>query len=185
MISSANRWAIWRAVSSLASLGVLLGEDLGNWVFLASSRKPLTTSLPPWTPMLPKATMAALAGAADHWREVDLSGDAGGGLRGEGLRDHVEDAGVGEVGVEDGVEGVSCRWRSPVGVGGLEVGGGEADARRRRRSRCGTSPARGGVDERRRMRGGRRGAGQDRADQRSYRKGSASVSPMGMMPEGW
>ena len=29
MISSAKRWAIWRAESSLAGFAVLLGEDLG------------------------------------------------------------------------------------------------------------------------------------------------------------
>ena len=66
MISSANLWAIWRAVSSLAVSVYCLAKIWGYGGFLVSSRKPLTMRRPPLTARLPKATMAALAGAADH-----------------------------------------------------------------------------------------------------------------------
>src|SRR6202789_4529784 len=70
MMSSANWWASWRAVSSLASPVYCLAKIWGYCVFLASSRKPLATRRPFWTPRLPKATMAALAGAVDHWERL-------------------------------------------------------------------------------------------------------------------
>ena len=77
MMSSANWWASWRAVSSLGSPVYCLAKTWGNWVFLASSRKPLATRLPFWMPMLPKATMAALAGATDHWERFISDGEPG------------------------------------------------------------------------------------------------------------
>ena len=46
-----------------------------------------------------------MAGALDHCCELISDWRAGSGLRQEALGDDVEDAGVGEVGVEGGVEG--------------------------------------------------------------------------------
>ncbi len=57
------------------------------------------------TPSAPKATICGGDGRGGPLWQADLGGGAGSGLRGHGLRDEVEDAGVGEVGEEDGVEG--------------------------------------------------------------------------------
>ena len=127
MISSAKRWAIWRAESSLASSLYCLASTCGYCRFLASKRKPLAISCRRWTPKLPKATMAAEAGAADHCWTIDLGGRSGSRLRQQALGDDVEDAGVGEVGVEGRVEGALEAVGLRVGGGGLEVGDGDAN----------------------------------------------------------
>ncbi len=60
--------------------------------------------------------------------ELDLGGGAGRDRGGHGLRDHVEDAGVREVGEEDGVEGAAERFGLRAESARLEVGGGDAGA---------------------------------------------------------
>ena len=54
----------------MASSLYCLLRTLGYWVFLVSSRKPLTERREPETPSEPKATMEAEAGAADHWARL-------------------------------------------------------------------------------------------------------------------
>ena len=128
MISSANWWAIWRAVSSLAVAGVLLGEDLGELGVLGVVEKAVDDErCRSATPMLPKATKAALAGAGDHWARFISAGVPGVAAGARLLETMSKMPAVGEVGVEDGVEGVLVA-RSRVGGRGLEVGGGDADA---------------------------------------------------------
>ncbi len=62
MISSAKRCAIWRAESSLASSLYCLASTCGYCGVLGVEEEAVATSLPLWTPKLPKATMAAEVG---------------------------------------------------------------------------------------------------------------------------
>ena len=72
--------------------------------------------------------MAALAGAADHCASIDLLRRAGHGLRRQALRDQVEDAGVGQIAVERGVEGRLQRRGLGIVAHRLEVRRGDANA---------------------------------------------------------
>ena len=106
---------------------VLLGEHLRVLKVLCVEEKAVADDL---------AALNAEAAEGHHggggWRcrpmlDVHLGGCAGGRLRQEALGDDVEDAGVGEIGVERRVEGALEAVGLRIGGGGFEVSDSDAD----------------------------------------------------------
>ncbi len=109
---------------------VLLGEDLGKLRVLGVEEEAVDVEVIGGDAKGSEDDHGGVYGGSGPLCEVDVGWAAGGGLAtglgGHGLRDHVKDAGVGEVVKEDGVKGVlegGGVWR-----GLLEVGYGEAGA---------------------------------------------------------
>ena len=111
MISSAKRWAIWRAESSVGPVVVLLGENLRVLRVLGVEEEAVDDQAAALDAEVAEGDHGCGGGSPDHCGELHLGGSAGSGLRDQALRDDVEDAGVGEVGVEGRVEGALERGR--------------------------------------------------------------------------
>src|ERR1039458_8920615 len=77
IISSANRCATVRAMSSVAASLYCLPSTCGVVVLLVSKSHPDTARRPLLVESAPNATIEALAGAADHWLATNSCGAPG------------------------------------------------------------------------------------------------------------
>ena len=127
MISSAKRWAIWRAESSVGSSLYLLGEHLGVLEVLGVEEEAVDDQLARGDAEGAEGDHGCAGGRVGVALQLDLGGCAGRTGRHEALGDDVEDAGRGQVGVEGCVEGLLEGCGLGVGCAGLEVGDGDAD----------------------------------------------------------
>jgi hypothetical protein len=121
MISSAKRWAIWRAES-------MLGEDLRALGVLGVVEEAAHDEATALNTNAAEGDHSCAGRSSGPLAEVDLRLRAGSCLGCKALRDHVEDAGSGKVREEGCVEGL---FESACVRGhGLEASGSEPNARR-------------------------------------------------------
>ncbi len=90
----------------IGGVGVLLRKDLGELLVVGVVEEAAGSCLAAAHAQRSEGDHARAGGRRSPLREIDLGGSAGRALRLHALRDHVEDAGVGQVRLQGRVEGV-------------------------------------------------------------------------------